>query len=68
MMYRAKITHCAAIIANLYGTDYKHIEKIGKESYLHTNSNVEYSLISAIEYYQERTYALVKELEETIKL
>lgn len=64
MKYRIKITHCAAIIANIYGADYKHIKKIGKDTYLYTYHYEEYSLITEIEYHQERTYALVKKLEE----
>lgn len=67
MKYRAKITHCAAIIANLYGTDYKHIEKLGNDIWIVVNTFTEAQLITNIEMHQEYTYDNAQQLEKYLR-
>ncbi len=67
MMYRAKITHCAAIIANIYGSDYPYIAKDFYDTWIEVKSQEEVDLINDIEHEQECTFIEVKNLEKIAK-
>lgn len=63
MMYRAKITHCASIIANIYGSSYPYIIKDARDIYIEVRTTQEVILIEDIEMYQRATFERVKNLE-----
>lgn len=68
MMYRAKITHCAAIIANLYGTDYPYYVKDVHDTYIEVKTEAEAATIGLIDSHTAIIYQLVKYLEDNKKL
>lgn len=68
MMYRAKITHCAAIIANIYGADYPYILIDKHDTYIDVNTELEASTIGLIDSHSMIIYQLVKYLEDNKKL
>lgn len=67
MMYRAKITHCAAIIANLYGTNYPYYVKDKHDTYIEVDTEQEAEHIEMINHYQSRTFQIVETLQELIQ-
>lgn len=68
MMYRAKITHSAAIIANIYGADYPYYVKDAHDTYIEVKTEIEASTIGLIDAHSEIIYLYVKYLEDNKKL
>lgn len=68
MMYRTKITHCAAIIANIYGADYPYICKDKYDTYIEVKTEEEASTIGLIDAHSAIIYQYVKYLEDNKKL
>lgn len=62
-MYRAKITHCAPIIENIYGANYPYYCKDAHDLWIEVKSEEEASIIDNIELHQTRTFQDVQELE-----
>lgn len=67
MMHRTKITHCAAIIANLYGTNYPYICKDKNDTYIEVKTEEEAATIEAIEYEQSKTFEYVELLKNILQ-
>ena len=66
MTYRAKITHCASIIANIYGSQYPYITKDDHDVWIEVTTEEQASIIAMIEHYQSKTYEAVKYLTENL--
>lgn len=62
MSTKVKITHCAPIIANIYGSCYPSITKDGHDVWIEVKTLDEALLIDAIEHHQVWTYNNVQKL------
>lgn len=66
-MYRAKITHCAPIIENIYGKKHHYYMKDAKDLWIKVNSEDEASTIDLIERHQALTFLYVELLQKIIE-
>lgn len=62
MSTKVKITHCAPIIANIYGRRYSFFTREGRDVWIEVKTPDEVRLIDIIEYHQEWTYKYVQQL------
>lgn len=62
-MYRAKITHCAPIIENIYGKNYPYYLKDAHDLWIEVKSEKEASTIDLIEIHQGLTFQYVELLQ-----
>lgn len=66
-MYRAKITHCAPIIENIYGANYPYYLKDVHDLWIEVKSEEEASTIDLIERHQVLTFQYVEQLQKLIE-
>ena len=66
-MYRARITYCASIIANLYGEKYPYIVKDSQDTWIEVKSEDQAATIDLIDRHSRILYNLVKNLEEQLE-
>lgn len=66
MSTKVKITHCAPIIENIYGSCYPSITKDGHDVWIEVKTPDEVLLIDIIEYHQEWTYKYVQQLTKLV--
>ena len=66
-MYRAKITHCAPIIENIYGENYPYYLKDAHDLWIEVKSEEEASTIDLIERHQALTFQYVEQLQNIIE-
>lgn len=68
MMYREKITHCASIIANIYGSKYPYIIKDEHDVWIEVETVHEAMYIAQIENLQRLTFQQVNLLDVVVDL
>lgn len=66
MLYRVKITSCAHLFDNIYGTEYAYICKDEKEIYAEVRTEEEANLIEQLNTHQEESLRIYEELQKSI--
>lgn len=66
-MYRVKITHCAPIIENIYGSQYPYYLRDVHDLWIEVKTMKEQTLIDFIEEFQEKTFLYVQKLQKAIE-
>lgn len=67
MSTKVKITHCAPIIENIYGSWIPTITKEGRDVWIEVETPLEAQIIEAIEWLQTRTYIHVQRLTQIVE-